>query len=246
MPNPWQTIDSISTEEGILELRQRGDRDFLITVGGRVLMNSHSHRTEAALGRLACSHLRSQPGPRVLLGGLGMGYTLRAVLNTLPLAGKVVVSELNPLVLAWCRGHLAALTDSAVEDSRVSMEIGDVAQLLQSYAKDGNLENFDAVVLDLYSGPCTGTHKRDDPFYGSTAIDTTRAVLKPNGVFAVWGEDYDAGFDKRLRAAGFTVTSQRLGRGGPRHVVYLGKLKQHNRRTRPGGFKKKSESRFVT
>ena len=236
MPHPWQTIDSVSTEEGILELRQRGDRDFLITVGGRVLMNSRTHRTEVALGRLACGHIRSQSGPRVLLGGLGMGYTLRAVLDTLPPPGRVLVSELNPPVLVWCRGHLAALTDDAAADSRVSVEIGDVAQLIRRYAIDDKLENFDAVVLDLYSGPCTGTHKRDDPFYGSTAIDITRAVLKPNGVFAVWGEDYDAGFDKRLRAAGFTVTSERLGRGGPRHVVYMGKLKPHTRRTRRSGF----------
>ena len=235
MPQPWKTIDSVSTDEGILELRQRGEQDFLITVSGRVLMNSRAHRTEVALGRLACSHPRSQPGPRVLLGGLGMGYTLRAVLDTLSPAGKVLVSELNPPVLDWCRGHLSALTDGAAADPRVSVEIGDVAQLIGRYAKDGKLENFDAVVLDLYSGPCTGTHKRDDPFYGSTAIDTTQSVLKPNGVFAVWGEDYDAGFDKRLRGAGFSVTSERLGRGGPRHVVYMGKLKPHSRRPRRGG-----------
>jgi len=235
MSQPWKAIDSVSTEEGILELRQRGEQDFLITVGGRVLMNSRAHRTEAALGRLACGHLSSQAGPRVLLGGLGMGYTLRAVLDTLPPAGKVLVSELNPPVLDWCRGHLAALTHGAAADPRVSVEIGDVARLIGRYAKDGQLEKFDAVVLDLYSGPCTGIHKRDDPFYGSTAINTTRAVLKTNGVFAVWGEDYDAGFDKRLRAAGFTVTSERLGRGGPRHVVYMGKLKPGTGRTRRGG-----------
>jgi len=238
MPHPWHTIDSVSTEEGILELRQRGDQDFLITVGGRVLMNSRTHRTEVALGRLAGSHLRNQSGPRVLLGGLGMGYTLRAVLDTLPPAGKIVVSELNPRVLAWCRDPLAALTDRAAEDPRVSVKIGDVAQLIRRYAGDGKLQNFDAVVLDLYSGPCTGDHKRDDPFYGSAAIHATRDVLKPNGVLAVWGEDYDAGFDKRLRGAGFTVTSERLGRGGPRHVVYLGKLKPHNRRSVQGASKR--------
>ena len=225
MTQPWQTIESVSTQEGMLELRRRGDRDFLITVGGRVLMNSQAHRSEDALGQLACGHLRNQSRPQVLVGGLGMGFTLRAVLDTLPPTANVVVAELNPVVLAWCKGPLAELSAGAVTDSRVTVEIIDVARLIRRYADDGKVENFDAVVLDLYIGPYTRTHKRDDPLYGSIAIDTTLAALKPGGVFAVWGEDYDAGFVKRLRAAGFAVNSERLGRGGPRHVVYLGKTR---------------------
>ncbi len=224
MAQPWQTIESITTEEGPLELRQRGDRDFLITVGGRVLMNSMAHLSEVTLGQLACSNLRNQPKPRVLVGGLGMGFTLRAILDTLSPTGEVVVAELHPVVLEWCRGPLANLTDGAATDSRVTVKIADVAHLIQRYAKDGKLENFDAVVLDLYTGPYTGTNERDDPLYGSIAIDTTRAAIKPGGVFAVWGEDYDAGFDKRLRKAGFAVTNKRVRGGGPRHVIYMGKL----------------------
>ena len=108
-----------------------------------------------------------------------MGFTLRAVLNTLPPAANVVVAELNPVVLEWCQGPLAKLTDGAATDSRVTVEIGDVARLIRRYVDEGNLENFDAVIFDLYSGPYTGTHKRDDPLYGSIAIHTTRAVLKP-------------------------------------------------------------------
>jgi spermidine synthase len=223
MTHPWKTIDSVSTKEGILELRRRGDRDFLITVGGRVLMNSHAHRTEVSLGQMACGHLKKEPGPKVLVGGLGMGITLRAILNTLPSTGNVVVAELNPVVLEWCKGPLADLTDGAATDARVTVNICDVAHLIQKYAKDDTLENFDAIVLDLYTGPYIRTHKQNDPLYGNTAINTTRAALKPNGLFAVWGEDYDAGFDNRLRATGFTVTSKRVGRGGPRHVVYMGK-----------------------
>lgn len=224
MALPWKTIDSVPTGEGVLELRQRGERDFLITVGGLVLMNSLAHRSEVALGHLACGHLQQHAAPRVLVGGLGMGYTLKAVLDALPASGRVVVAELNPVVLDWCRGPLAHLTDGAAADPRVSVEIVDVARLIRRYAGDGRGEGFDAVILDLYRGPHAQSHKRDDPLYGSRAIEFTRAVLKPGGVFAVWGENYDAGFDKRLVAAGFAVTSERPGRGGLRHVVYVARL----------------------
>ncbi len=230
MAQPWQTIESISTEEGTLELRQRGDHDFLITVGGRILMNSMAHLSEVSLGKLACDNLKKQAKPRVLVGGLGMGFTLRAILDTLPPTGRVVVAELNPVVLEWCKGPLADLTDRAATDSRVTLKIADVSHLIQRYAEDRKRENFDAVVLDLYTGPYTGTNERDDPLYGSIAIDTTRSALKPNGVFAVWGEDYDAAFDKRLRKAGFAVTSKRVRGGGPRHVIYMGKLQATRRK----------------
>jgi spermidine synthase len=223
MARPWHIIDRVYTEAGLLELRKRGERDFLITVGGRVLMNSMANRSEVTLGQLACGHLKGFTQPRVLVGGLGMGYTLKAVLDTLPAKGRVVVAELNPAVLAWCRGPLAALTDSATADTRVEVEIGDVAHLLRRYAIDDALVKFDAVILDLYTGPYVGSHGRDDPLYGSLAIERTRAALTPGGVFAVWGEDYDAGFARRLAAAGFAVTHHRSGRGGSRHVVYLGR-----------------------
>ncbi|MBC8179110.1 MAG: spermidine synthase [Desulfobacteraceae bacterium] len=243
MSQPWKIIDSVSTKEGILELRQRGISDFLITVGGRVLMNSMAHRSEAAMGRLACGYLKDRPGSRVLVGGLGMGFTLRAVLDTLPPAAEVAVAELNPAVLEWCRGPLAHLTDAATQDSRVRVKICDVALLIQEFAKGAKREKLDVVVLDLYTGPYARTHKKDDPIYGSTAIETTRTSLKPDGIFAVWGEDYDAGFEKRLRAAGFAVTIERLGRSGPRHVVYMGKLrlsrKKINRKGKEKGPRKR-------
>lgn len=224
MALPWKIIDSVPTDEGILELRQRGERDFLITVGGLVLMNSMAHRSEVALGQLACSHLQQFTAPRVLVGGLGMGYTLKAVLDALPASGQVVLAELNPVVVDWCRGPLAHLTDSAATDPRVSIEIGDVAKLIRRHAGDGKAERFDAVVFDLYRGPHAQSDKRDDPLYGSRAIEFTRSLLKPGGVFAVWGENYDHAFDKRLAAAGFAVRSERPGRGGLRHVVYVARL----------------------
>jgi spermidine synthase len=221
MAQPWKILQSVPTDEGILELRQRGEKDFLITVGGLVLMNSHAHRSEVALGRLACGHLKSHPQPRVLVGGLGMGYTLRAVLDTLPSTAQVVVAELNRIVLSWCRGPLAPLTGGAVDDPRVGVEISDVADLIRTERHGG--EKFDAIVLDLYKGPHPRTDERNDPLYGTLAIQHSRAALRPGGVFAVWGENYDAGFDRRLQRAGFSVTTERPGRGGLRHIVFVAK-----------------------
>ena len=220
MAQPWKIIENVATDEGNLELRQRGERDFLIVIGNQVLMNSLANRSEVVLGQLGCEHLRTQTSPRVLVGGLGMGFTLRAVLDTLPATAEVVVAELNPVVSAWCRGPLAALTAGAVNDPRVTIEIGNVAPRIRQSAA----ASFDAIVLDLYRGPHPKTHKRDDPLYGSRAIDNARAALRPGGVLAVWGENYDEGFVKRLQKAGFAVTTQRPGRGGLRHAVFLARL----------------------
>jgi spermidine synthase len=226
MAQPWKTIGSIATSEGTLELRQRGERDFLITIGSQILMNSLTNRSEVVLGQLGCGNLKGVDCPRVLVGGLGMGFTLKAALDTLPSTAQVVVAELNPTVVNWCRGPLALLTGSAVSDSRVCVEICDVADRISRTAVNGGDARFDAIILDLYRGPHANTHHNDDPLYGSLAIENMRAALKPCGVVAVWGENYDEGFDKRLQRAGFTVITERPGRGGLRHVVFLGRLKQ--------------------
>ncbi len=222
MALPWQTIESIRTDEGLLELRQRGERDFLICVDGRVLMNSMAHRSEQALGELACAHLKAVVQPRVLVGGLGMGFTLKAILDTLPATARVEVAELNPVVEAWCRGPLAELTGGAVSDPRVQVSICNVVHLIRHYAVDEAIDKLDAIILDLYTGPYTHSHKRDDPLYGSIAVQTAKAALKPGGVFAVWGEDYDGSFPQRMKRAGFLTTHHQSRRGGFRHVVYLG------------------------
>lgn len=224
MAIPWKTLDSVSTKDGVLELRQRGERDFLITVGGLVLMNSVANRSEIALGELACAPLKDKSTPRVLIGGLGMGCTLRAVIDNLPAEAQVTVVELNPVVLEWCRGPLADLTAGAVQDPRVTVVCGDVSEFIADQAASAGGKTFDAVIFDLYTGPDYDTDPRDDPLYGRRAIARTRSVLRPRGVFAVWGENYDAGFDKRLKAGGFSVTTRRPGRGGLRHVVYLADL----------------------
>ena len=221
MAQPWKTIETIDTDEGVLELRQRGAKDFLITVGGLVLMNSLSNRSEIVLAQLGCQHLQGHPVPRVLIGGLGMGYTLKAALDCLPATAQLVVAELNPIVLQWCQGPLALLTDSAVNDPRVTVEIGDVAEVVRRTAMNEQAEKFDAVVFDLYKGPHHRTNKVSDPLYGSRAIANVHAALKPGGLFTIWGENFDEGFDKRLRTAGFVTSSQRPGRGGYRHVVFI-------------------------
>jgi spermidine synthase len=148
-----------------------------------------------------------------------MGFTLRAVLDALPGNARVVVAEVNPAVVGWCRGSLGTLTGRAITDPRVTVKLTDVAAVIDSTPVG---LRFDAILLDLYQGPCASDHPRSHPLYGRRAVDAARAALNPGGVLAVWGEDHDPGFAKRLAAAGFAVQCQRPGRGGYRGCVYLG------------------------
>ena len=219
MSKPWVTLDSRETPDGTLELRRRDKGDFLILIGGRVLMNSRASRSEEVLGIRTCRDL--QPGARVLVGGLGMGMTLRAVLDTVPEDATVVVAELHPVVAEWCRGPLAELTNGAVLDPRVTVALSDVADCIREAAEEEG--GYDAIVLDLFEGPHSKTHPKRDPFYGTKAIDATRRALTMGGLFAVWSETPDAAFEKRLKAIGFSLTRTRPGKGGLRHAVYLAK-----------------------
>ena len=219
MAQPWQTIEKVETRDGVLELRKRGDRDFLILINNRVLMNSSANRSEIVLGELACRKIATRR-PRVLIGGLGMGLTLKAALDSLPDTAQVVVSELNPVVVTWCCGPLAMLTNDAMRDPRVTIMIEDVTAVIARAAQPGGAP-FDAILLDLYEGPGRSNNALHDPFYGSRALKTTAAALSSGGVFAVWGENPDASFEKRLAVAGFIVDRERPGRGGLRHVVYV-------------------------
>jgi spermidine synthase len=214
----------VPTTDGILELRQRDKDDFLIMIGSQVLMNSRANRSEIVLGQLACSRLKNHAAPSVLVGGLGMGYTLKAVLDNLPASAHVTVAELNPVVAEWCHGPLAGLTENAASDPRVTVVISDVADYIRNCSTNRSGQRFDAIVLDLYRGPHARTDKLNDPLYGSRAIDRAKSALKPGGVLAVWGESHDEGFEKRLKSAGFAVTCERPGRGGLRHVVFLARL----------------------
>jgi spermidine synthase len=216
---PLRTIDRVQTEDGLLELKQRSERDFLITIDNRVLMTSTAHRSEEVLGIVACRRLKPYARPRVLIGGLGMGYTLRAVLDELPPTGQVVVAELNPVTEKWCRGPLALLTNDALSDPRVKVEIADVSGVMARAASHPD-RRFDAIVIDLYVGPDAGTGVRD-PLYGKKACVRAHEALTAQGIFGVWGEAYDAAFATRLDAAGFDVRHERPGKGGLRHVVYV-------------------------
>ena len=215
---PWHTIDSIKTPEGQLELRQRDERDFLITIAGRVLMTSKAHGSEDELARRPCAALAGRTRARVLLGGLGMAYTLRAALDGLPRAARITVAEINPRVVAWCRGQLAGLTDGATTDRRVDVVVDDVARVI-ARAPAGS---FDAIILDLYEGPHEATCRAGDPLYGAQALERMRAALAPGGVAAIWSEEADPPFEARLASAGFRVERVRAGSGGRRHIVYLG------------------------
>lgn len=217
MTRPWETLDAVDTGEGRLELRRRGD-DYVITVAGRVLMSSMAHLTEVAVAEMACREVAGREKPRVLIGGLGMGYTLRAALDTLPRTARVVVAEINDAVVRWCRGPLARLTGNALKDPRASVVMEDVALVISHGSARGG---FDAIILDLYEGPREAARAEGDPFYGRDALRRTREALNRRGVFAVWSEDPDAAFEKRLHAAGFRVELRKPGKGGPRHTVYL-------------------------
>jgi len=221
MAKPWRIVDSADTAEGLLDLRQRGETDFLITIDGRVLMNSWATMSEIVLAELACEPLKNKKNVRVLVGGLGMGFTLKAVIDNLPADAEVVVAELNPIIVHWCRGPLAHFSDGAVDDPRVKIVIDDVASLIHYAATKGKGYRFDAIILDLYDGPHGGAPGRGGHLYGKKALASGRFALKAGGVFAVWSEDPDHAFEKRLIAAGFSVNRQRPGRGGRRHVVYI-------------------------
>jgi spermidine synthase len=139
----------------------------------------------------------------------------------LPPAAEVVLAELNPIMIRWCRGPLAHLAGGAVDDSRVTVVIGDVAEVIRTAAGAGKNQQFNAIILDLYEGPYEGDQGRGEHLYGFAAISLSKTALKPGGVFAVWSEDPDKAFEKRLQRAGFAVKKQRPGRGGGRHVVYI-------------------------
>src|SRR5512137_2950820 len=152
MARPWETIARTTTGQDVLELRRRGESDYLLLVNGRVLMNSSANRSEVTLGEHACRMVAGRPRPRVLIGGLGMAFTLRAALDALPADARVVVAELSPAIVEWCRGPLAGLTQCSVGDPRVHVETDDVAAVIIAASRKG-AERYDAIIIDLYVGP---------------------------------------------------------------------------------------------
>ncbi len=217
MTKSWVTLERVETDDGLLELRRRGERDFLILLAGRVLMSSSAHRSELVLASEACARLSGCASPSLLIGGLGMGFTLRAALDALPAAARVSVAVLHPCVVSWCRNVLAPLTGGAALDPRVAIELGDVGARIRRAAQGG--ARFDAILLDLYAGPGAGAGISQACFEPGM-LAAARAALAPGGVYAVWSERPDPAFEKRLRAAGFDAVCSRPGKGGLRHAVY--------------------------
>lgn len=203
---------------GELRLFQRGG-DFSIMLGGNELMGSRVSGSEVALAELTCAPLKGRAVPRVLIGGLGMGFTLRAALPLLGPDAEVVVAELVPAVVAWARGPLAALHGASLDDPRVHIMEGDVGNVL-----DDPGDGFDAILLDVDNGPDGLTRDANDRLYGAKGIATARAALRLGGVLAVWSAAPDAAFVRRLRDGGLSVeeVAVRAARGkGARHVIWL-------------------------
>jgi len=218
MSTAWTTIATAELDDADLVLQQRGD-DFLIWFDGRVLMKSFSRGSEEQLARLAVAGVLDRATPRVLIGGLGMGFTLRAALDALPVAARVVIAELNRVIVDWCEGPLAAAAGHALADPRVELALGDVAELIAG-AAPGSL---DAIILDLYEGPFDEHQGRTDPFYSAGALARQRQALAPGGMLAVWAEAEDAPYAARLATAGFEVGVHPIPSGAECHVVYVGR-----------------------
>jgi spermidine synthase len=223
MTRPWETIASAETRDGRLELRRRGDSDYLITVNGRVLMTSAAHRSEDALAQIACAPFAAKKNARVLVGGLGMGFTLRAALDALGRSAHVTVAELNPVVVDWCRGPLSTLTTAALGDPRVGVLVDDVSRVIARAAEGSGAKRFDAIVIDLYEGP-QARIADDDVLYSPTASANVARALRDGGIYAVWCEKASPAFERSLRRAGFQVELTRAGRGGSVHLVYVAKM----------------------
>ncbi len=221
MPRPSETIDSVDTDAGKLELVRLAAGEWLITVDRRTLMSSRQHRSEVALAAMACRPLAEHSAPRVLVAGLGMGYTLRAALDVLPADAEVVTAELNPTVARWNRGPIAALSGNALDDPRIRLEIIDVSVLITRASKADPKDRYDAIILDLYEGPYPVPDDTEDTLFGRAALGRARTALKRDGCFAVWSEGPVDAFEARLKACGFRVERHRATHKGPRHVVYL-------------------------
>jgi spermidine synthase len=212
---------AVSGDGTVMKLMRRSD-EYIILANGKPLMSSRMHGSEEALATMACQRARRLERPTVLVGGLGMGFTLRATLDALPPGAKVVVDEIVPEVVAWNRGPLGPLAGDPLKDPRVQVEIDDVAITLGS--RPGR---FDAVLLDVDNGPSAfSSSSNNAALYDDRGIAIAFAALKMDGMLAVWSAREDRKFEQRLRHGRFDVEVQsvrgRLKGGGPKHTIFLG------------------------
>jgi spermidine synthase len=220
---PWELLGATRTPDGEdLSLTRQGS-EYVILASGKPLMSSRMHGSEEALAAFGCRDARLRDEPCVLVGGLGMGFTLRATLDLLPPAALVVVAELVPAVVDWNRGPLGPLAGDPLKDLRVRIEIGDVAATIRASA-----DRFDAMLLDVDNGPAAFTATHNTRLYDDRGLAAARAALKPGGTLAIWSAWDDRRFEQRLKYGGFTVQVERvrarLKKGGPRHTIFLGHL----------------------
>ncbi len=218
---PWIQLGTASVPGDGSELRLiRRGTEFSIMAGPVVLMNSRLSGSEEALATLSWERIASRRAPTILIGGLGMGFTLRALLAVAAADARIVVAELVPAVVDWGRGPLAALHAGSLDDPRVRIETGDVMASIAS--RPGS---YDAILLDVDNGPDALSRKSNDRLYAPAGLAKARAALRPGGVLAVWSSGADAGFTRRLKNAGFAVdevpTRARHGGRGARHMIWL-------------------------
>ncbi len=218
---PWLHLDTaeIPGGEGTLRLKRRG-AEFSIMLGDSELMNSRLSGSEQALATLARERLAERPAPRFLIGGLGMGFTLRAALERLGPKAEVVVAELVPAVVAWARGPMAEVFGDSLTDPRARIREGDVGAIIAE-ARDA----WDAILLDVDNGPDGLTRASNDGLYTAAGLRIAFGALRPGGILAVWSSGPDAAFTKRLKQAGFAVeevpTRANGKRGGARHMIWI-------------------------
>ena len=218
---PWLQIDSTRVPGAGVELRlMRRGAEFSMMLGPNELMNSRLSGSEEALATLACKRIAKVRQPHVLIGGLGMGFTLRAALKVLGSEARIVVAELLPAVIAWARGPMADLFGDSLGDSRTSIRHADVIDVIRSSASA-----FDAVLLDVDNGPEGLTRQANDALYDLRGLKAIRRALRPHGVLAVWSSGPNASFSKRLRSAGFEVNEVGVRattkRSGAHHVIWF-------------------------
>ena len=202
-----------------LRLFRRGG-DYMIVLDRNELMNSRMSGSEEALATLACDRLTGRSAPHFLIGGYGMGFTLRAALARLGPAARLTVAEIAPEIVAWARGHMAALTAGCLDDERVRVEYADVADLIA-----GARSTYDAILLDVDNGPDGLTRDGNDRLYSRDGLAAAQAALTSGGVLAIWSAAPDPAFARRLSRAGFRTeelaVKARSNGKGPRHVIWL-------------------------
>jgi spermidine synthase len=202
-----------------LKLYRHG-ADFMIVLDRNELMNSRMSGSEEALAVMTCERLRDRAAPHLLIGGYGMGFTLRAALAELDLSARLTVAELVPEIIEWARGPMADLTAGCLDDPRVKLVSQDVANLIAA-----NHNSYDAILLDVDNGPDGLTRAQNDQLYSRSGLALAKAALKPGGILAIWSAAPDPAFSKRLRSSGFTVDEvqvrARSNGKGPRHIIWF-------------------------